>query len=411
MKDHADILVIGGGASGMAAAITAAEAGSQVILLEGKDRVGKKLLSTGNGRCNFSNDIMAADCYYDADPLFVETVLGKNCVAELLEWLKNMGIDSKLIDGRYYPRSEQASAILDALRIRMHGAGVQVMTGEKVIYLRKIHDQFEAQTNQIIYSAGKVILATGSKAAPQTGSDGTGYVLARQVGLAVKKPVPALTSLKLNESYCKSWAGVRCDGSITLLIDQKETAHDRGQLQLTSYGVSGIPAFQVSRFASRALENGKEVKAVLSFLPDKTIDETVDYLMDRKEHIGEYRLSDYLLGLLPKNLAGVMIRLSGIDKQIKVSDLTQQQVNRFASLLTSLTVSVNGTGSFAQAQVCSGGVTLESLDPVTLECNEMPGLYIAGELMDVDGMCGGYNLQWAFSSGMRAGYAAASSSY
>ena len=391
MKDHADILVIGGGASGMAAAITAAEAGSQVILLEGKDRVGKKLLSTGNGRCNFSNDIMAADCYYDADPLFVETVLGKNCVAELLEWLKNMGIDSKLIDGRYYR--------------------VQVMTGEKVIYLRKIHDQFEAQTNQIIYSAGKVILATGSKAAPQTGSDGTGYVLARQVGLAVKKPVPALTSLKLNESYCKSWAGVRCDGSITLLIDQKETAHDRGQLQLTSYGVSGIPAFQVSRFASRALENGKEVKAVLSFLPDKTIDETVDYLMDRKEHIGEYRLSDYLLGLLPKNLAGVMIRLSGIDKQIKVSDLTQQQVNRFASLLTSLTVSVNGTGSFAQAQVCSGGVTLESLDPVTLECKEMPGLYIAGELMDVDGMCGGYNLQWAFSSGMRAGYAAASSSY
>ncbi len=407
MKDHADILIIGGGASGMAAAISAAEAGSHVILLEGKDRVGKKLLSTGNGRCNFTNDIMTSDCYYDADPLFVETVLGKNGVAELLEWLKNMGIDSKLIDGRYYPKSEQASAVLDALRIRMQRAGVQVETGEKVIYLTKVQDKFEAQTNQKTYSADKVILATGSKAAPQTGSDGTGYVLARQMGLPVNKPVPALTSLKLAESFCKSWAGVRCDGSIELLVDHHTVSYDRGQLQLTSYGVSGIPAFQVSRFASRALENGEEVKAVLSFMPDKTTAETLDYLLDRKERIGEYRLSDFLLGLLPKNLAGVIIRLSGIDKQTKVCDLTPEQLNSFASLLTSLTVSVNGTGSFAQAQVCSGGVRLDAIDPVTLECKEMPGLYMAGELMDVDGMCGGYNLQWAFSSGMRAGRAAA----
>ncbi len=411
MKDLADILVIGGGASGMTAAITASESGAHVILLEGKDRVGKKLLSTGNGRCNYTNEIMTADCYYDADPLFVETVLGENCVAALLEWLKNMGIDSKMIDGRYYPKSEQASAVLDALRIRMQRAGVQTMTGEKVIYLRKENDLFEAQTNQQIYSAQKVILATGSKAAPQTGSDGTGYVLARQIGLEVKKPVPALTSLKLDEPYCKSWAGVRCDGSISLLIGGLAAASDQGQLQLTSYGVSGIPAFQVSRFASRALENGDDVKAVLSFMPDKTTAETVEYLLDRQKRIGEFRLSDFLLGLLPKNLAGVIIRLSSIDRQIKVCDLTPEQLNSIAKLLTSLTVSVSETGSFSQAQVCNGGVTLDALNPVTLECTKIPGLYIAGELMDVDGMCGGYNLQWAFSTGMRAGYAAASSAY
>ena len=409
MKHHADILIIGGGVSGMTAAIAASEAGAHVILLEGKDRVGKKLLSTGNGRCNYSNEVITADCYYDADSSFVKTVLGENCVADLLEWLRNMGIDSKLIDGRYYPKSEQASAVLDALRIRMHSSGVQVMTGEKVIYLRREHDVFEAQTNQKIYSAHKVILATGSKAAPQTGSDGTGYVLARQMGLEVKKPVPALTSLKLNEPFCKSWAGVRCDGSISILIDDHAVASDRGQLQLTSYGVSGIPAFQVSRFASRALENGKEVKAVLSFMPDKTTAEALDYLSDRQQRIGAYRLSDFLLGLLPKNLAGVMIRLSGIDKQNEVCSLTKEQLNSIAVLLTSLTVSVIGTGSFAQAQVCCGGITLNALNPVSLECKDLPGLYVAGELMDVDGMCGGYNLQWAFSSGMRAGFAAAKS--
>ena len=409
MKKHADILVIGGGVSGMAAAITASEARARVILLEGKDRVGKKLLSTGNGRCNFTNETMTADCYYDADPLFVETVLGRNCVEDLLEWLKDMGIDSKTIDGRYYPKSEQASAVLDALRIRMQRTGVQVMTGQKVIYLRKEHDLFEAQTNQQIFSADKVILATGSQAAPQTGSDGTGYVLARQTGLSVKKPVPALTSLKLDEPFCKSWAGVRCDGSISLQINGKTAASDHGQLQLTSYGVSGIPAFQVSRFASRALENREDVIAVLSFMPDKTTAETADYLLERKERIGEYRLSDFLLGLLPKNLAGVMIRLCGIDRQTQVCHLTTDQISIIAGLLTALTVRVSGTGSFAQAQVCSGGVALDELNPATLECSKSHGLYVAGELMDIDGMCGGYNLQWAFSSGMRAGYAAASS--
>ena len=408
MKNHADILVIGGGVSGMTAAVTASDAGSHVILLEGKDRVGKKLLSTGNGRCNFTNELMRTDCYYDADPRFVETVLGDHCVSDLLEWLKNMGIDSKQIDGRYYPKSEQASAVLDALRIRMKNTGVEVVTGEKVIYLRKQHDLFEAQTNQHIYTAHKVILATGSQAAPQTGSDGTGYVLARQMGLKVKKPVPALTSLKLDEPFCKSWAGVRCDGTISLLINGSMAASDQGQLQLTSYGVSGIPAFQVSRFASRALENGEEVKAVLSFMPDKTPAEAAGYLLDRKERIGDYRLGDFLLGLVPKNLAGVIIRLSGIDRQTLVSDLNADQLNILAGYLTSLTLSVSGTGSFTQAQVCSGGVTLGELNPSTLECKDIPGLYVAGELTDVDGMCGGYNLQWAFSSGMRAGIAAAS---
>ena len=408
MNKRSDILVIGGGVSGMTAAITASETGARVTLLEGKDRVGKKLLSTGNGRCNYTNEVMRPDCYYDADPLFVETVLGKDCIGDLLDWLKNMGIDSKKIDGRYYPKSEQASAVLDALRMRMQKSGVKVITEEKVIYLRKQDDLFEAQTTQQIYTADKVVLSTGSKAAPQTGSDGTGYILARQMGLRIKKPLPALTSLKLNESFCKSWAGVRCDGSISLLINGRKAASDKGQLQLTSYGVSGIPAFQVSRFASRALEEGNEVKAVLSFMPDKTTSETVSYLLDRKDRIGEYRLTDFLLGLLPKNLAGVIIRLSGVDRQTEVCDLTQEQLSIISGLLTSLTVSVNGTGSFAQAQVCSGGVLLDELNPSTLECKEIPGLYVTGELIDIDGMCGGYNLQWAFSSGKRAGYAAAS---
>lgn len=409
MKKCFDIIVIGAGPAGITASLTAAAKGRRVLLLEGNSRVGKKLLSTGNGKCNFTNETVSEEHYYShGDPL-INSVLAGFGRSELISWMRAIGIEEKTVSGRIYPRSEQASSVLDALRIQLDLSGVTVVTGAKVQYLSRNDDGlFEAQTTEKIYTGRKVILAAGSKAAPGTGSDGSGYVLARQMGLKVAKPRPALTNVHLDESFCKSWSGVRCDGQVSVLIDGVLTASDTGQLQMTSYGISGIPVFQISRYVSAALEEGREVKLELSFLPGCSRQDAVSLLESRQGTIGDYRAGDILLGVLPKNLAGVLIRLSGIDRSASVGGLSRNDIGRLASVLTSMKCRADGTGGFNQAQVCAGGILKDELDASTLECRRVPGLYAAGELIDVDGMCGGYNLQWAFSSGYTAGASASS---
>ena len=407
MSKDCDLIVIGGGVSGMSAATTAAECGLRVLLLEGRERVGKKLLSTGNGRCNFTNEAVDVSFYYDADPELIMSVIGEDEPQKLLSWMRSMGIEGKAVSGRYYPRSEQASAVLDAMRIRMERAGVRIRTGAKVLYVREAESGcFEVQTADDIFTCPKVILAAGSKAAPHTGSDGSGYVLARQLGLSVRQPLPALTGIKLDSPYCKSWNGVRCDGRITVFIDGRKTAHDTGQLQLSAYGVSGIPTFQVSRYVSKALSDGQDVTVSLSFMPDYTEEEALIFLRERSAVLYDYALSDFYLGVLPRNLASVLIRASGVDRSAKCGALSEKNLHHMAAQLTGMSARAVGTGSFEQAQVCTGGVASDQLRPGTLECVDHPGLYVTGELVDVDGMCGGYNLQWAFSSGICAGRAA-----
>lgn len=403
MSRHAQVLVIGGGASGLMAAITAAERGREVILLEGNDRVGKKILATGNGKCNFTNETIDASCYHDDDADFISSVLSRFSSEDLREWFRAAGVESTVRDGRVYPRSEQASSVLDALRMRLEASGALVVTDAKVMSVRQRESQLEVQTVRETYLVEKVILAAGSAASPKTGSDGSGYRLAEQMGLTVKEPLPALTHLKLKASFTKSWAGVRCDGSIAVCIDDDapaEIAH--GQLQLTSYGVSGIPAFEVSRYASRALASGKTVTARLDFLTD--IEGPVqEYLHRRAQTMGDYPVPQFFNGLLPRNLGGVLLRESGCDRRKTCAQLTEKELDTLAGLMTDLNLPVVGTGGFEQAQVCTGGVTLDQIDPATMACLSCPSLYVTGELTDVDGICGGYNLQWAFATGYLAG--------
>ena len=403
MSRQTQVLVVGGGAAGLMAAITAAERSRDVILLEGNDRVGKKILATGNGKCNFTNEILDPTCYHGEDTAFISAVLNRFSGRDLRAWFRSAGIESVVKDGRVYPRSEQASAVLDALRVRLEATSAQTVTDAKVMSVRQKDDLLEVQTVRETYLAGSVILAAGSAASPKTGSDGSGYRLAEQMGLRVKEPLPALTHLKLKAGFTKSWAGVRCDGSIMVCTGDKQPAgSSKGQLQLTAYGISGIPAFEVSRFASRALAEGDDVEVHIDFLTD--IDGPVeDYLRQRAQKMAPYPVSQFLNGLVPKNLAGVLLRESGCDRKKECARLTEDEIRRIASLMTDLCVPVTGTGGFEQAQVCTGGVTLDQLDPQSMACRACPSLYVVGELTDIDGICGGYNLQWAFATGHLAG--------
>lgn len=401
------VMIIGGGASGLTAAIAAARQGADVTVLEHMDRVGKKILSTGNGRCNMTNLSMRAEFYRCSQKQFPMKVLDRFSVWDTLTFFDELGIVTKNRNGYIYPNSDQASAVLDTLRLEAEHTGVKILCGCQVRSARQIKKggrrQFQVETDQGTVSGDSLILATGSKAAPATGSDGSGYELAKAFGHQIIKPLPALVQLRCEGKQYKQLAGIRCEASLKMMVDGKAVTGEEGELQLTEYGISGIPVFQISRFASVALDDGKQVTVMIDFLPSQSRDESRRFL---KKRIGrmEYRsCGDLLMGVLNKKLALVLLKLSGIRQDEAVGAVKQPQWDRLLANLKCYEAKVTSTNSFEQAQVCCGGVDTRDVRPDTMESRLVPGLYLAGELLDVDGICGGYNLQWAWSTGMIAG--------
>ena len=371
------IFVIGGGASGMAAAFWAARAGGDVTIFEHMDRVGKKLLSTGNGRCNLTNGYMAGQCFRSDNPDFPMKVIKQFGFQDTIKWFSQMGLEVRDRQGYYYPVTGA------------HGKGESGQTGQKTI------------------KGDCVILAAGSRAAPSTGSDGSGYELARSLGHRVIPPLPALVQLRCQGNYYKQLAGVRTDALLTLYAGDKEEARERGELQLTDYGLSGIPVFQISRYASKALDAQKRVVVKADFFPDRTLEETRRFLDSRKKRFPERACQDFFTGLLNKKLSLVLLKLSGIRPTEPCSAITKGQMDSLCRQLKGYQALVKSVNPFSNAQVCCGGVDTKEINPDTLESRIQKGLYIVGELLDVDGICGGYNLQWAWATGSLAGTAAA----
>jgi len=386
------ILVIGGGAAGLMAAITAARAGGKVMILEAGERVGKKLLTTGNGKCNFTNLHMEADCYHTEQPAFVERVLEQFNEKDAIAFFESLGISARVKNGYVYPRSEQAASVLDALRLELDRCHIPVAGEEKVQGMEQKGRQFQVRTSRSVYTGSRVILAAGGQAVPKTGSDGSGYALAAKLGHRIVPVIPALVQLRAKERIFKSIAGVRTQARVRILADGELLAEDTGELQLTEYGISGIPVFQVSRHAAKALMEKKQVKAILDFLPEMTEAETITYLEQRKQNHPNLQGEQFLQGLLPKKLAALCMKGTG-------GSLVQS--------LKQFTVEIEDTNGFANAQVCGGGVDMGQVSPVSCESKLVPGLYFAGEILDADGLCGGYNLQWAWSTGYLAGFHAA----
>ncbi len=403
------IAVIGGGAAGMLAAIAAADNGAEVTLYERNERVGKKILATGNGKCNFANRKLSVEAFYGGSGALVSHVINEFSVEDTLSFFENSGMMVKDKNGYLYPASEQASTVLDILCMQLFKRKIKVLCEKKVN--RIIPDK---DTNTIVIRTGKnetkydgVVVTCGGSAAPKTGSDGTGCYLAKELGHTVKPIVPALVQLRCKETYLKDIAGVRADARVNLVVDNECVAVERGELQLTDYGISGIVVFQISRIASYALLDQKQVKAYIDFLPD--ISEMEFEILREKRLKTTWKnetVEDFFTGMLNKKLMLLFIRLAGLSADEKIATADKEKINRVFILCKNFTVTVNGTNSFDNAQVSAGGV---SLDEVTyaLESKLHKGVYFAGEVLDVDGKCGGYNLQWAWSSGYVAGKNAA----
>lgn len=405
--EKANVIVIGGGASGMMAAITAAREGSKVTILEHMDRVGKKILSTGNGRCNYTNTNQDLSNYHSSDMSFVENILGQFNNFQTLKFFDRLGVLSKNRDGYIYPYSNQASTILDVLRMELFALNVNVETAVTIKMIEKRKQTFVVHAMHKDYEAESLIIATGSKAAPASGSDGSGYEYATRFGHVIVPVVPALVQLRSDNKVFKSISGVRCEANVSLFVDGLPVAEDTGELQLTDYGISGIPVFQISRFASRALYAKKRVTVYIDFFPEYEYQNLMKILNQRLKNNKERTIEDALIGMINKKLITMFIKESGINLGTKCGFITEKGIKSLVNTMNNFKVGIIGTNSFDNAQTCAGGVEVNQLNPYTLESNYVKGLFFAGEIIDVDGACGGYNLQWAWSTGYVAGKNAA----
>ena len=403
------IAVIGGGAAGMMSAIRAARAGAQVVIYERHDRVGKKILSTGNGKCNFSNEKMDVDCYYGSGRALVNVIYETFGVRETKEFFMKLGMQIKDRDGYLYPASGQASTVLDVLRYELERLSVRVHTGQQVVDIAVEQSGLTVETRdhgKEKYDA--VILACGGKAAPKTGSDGQGFLLAKKLGHRIIPTVPALVALRCEENFYKRVAGVRCDAKLTLYIDGQPVRIEQGELQWTDYGISGIPVFQLSREAAYALQERRTVAVKIDLMPElgEDDDSYSRFWAERWERQGGQTMEQFVTGLVNKKLSLFFLKIAGIKETEKAGDIALSRRKKLEELYRSFTVKVHGTNTFDQAQVCAGGVDCREVTD-TLESRIVAGLYFVGEILDIDGVCGGYNLQWAWSSGTVAGQAAA----
>lgn len=401
-----NLLVIGGGASGMMAAITAARKNQTVCIIEKLDKCGKKLLATGNGKCNFTNAYMNADCF-GADRSFIEPVLEQFSVQDCLDFFHSIGIYPKNKNGYYYPNSEQASSVVTALLQELKKLGVCIAYETTVKNIEEQEHQILVRTDQGDYTAKNILIATGLLASPKLGSDGSLIDIIKALGHRFHPILPALCGFYCKGISFKKVSGVRAQGTVTALIDGVEQAKDTGEVQFTDYGLSGIPVFQISRYLSRGIYQKSKVEIHINLLPDFDKFSLIHELNYRKSISGDQTVEYLLNGLLNQKLSLMILEKAHLDTDIFVSSLSEKEIENIAYCIQNLKVKVTNYRDYEFAQVCTGGIPLTDIEPTTFESKLVPHIYFAGEILDVDGICGGYNLHFAWASGYIAASAIA----
>ncbi|HHV39136.1 MAG TPA: NAD(P)/FAD-dependent oxidoreductase [Tepidimicrobium sp.] len=402
------VLIVGGGAAGMMAAISARERGADVTILERNNRVGRKILATGNGRCNYTNINLSIDNYHGSNPKFAYSFIARFGVEETIDFFERLGITPAIEDdGRVFPLSFQSSSVLDVLRFELEYLDIEVITDAYVVDIKKT-DRFivTLEDGRKIYG-DRVILATGGNAAPTTGSDGNGYLLARKMGHSIKEVFPGLVQLKLEGNFFRQVDGVKFQGVAGLYNRDRLIREDYGDILFTNYGISGPPILQLSRTALEHLRKKNNIELKISIVHTKSQNELYEYLQYRFAFMQRKTMERALIGLINKRLIIPILKKIKIGKDKQIAHISNEEIARLSSILTDLRFNIIEGKSWRDAQVTAGGISTDEIDNSTMESKLIRGLFFAGEIVDIDGDCGGFNLQWAWSSGYIAGQNAA----
>lgn len=390
----------------MMAAITASDKGAKVTVYEKMDRVGKKILATGNGKCNLSNTNMELNNYYTEDEEKLGRCFARFSTQDTVRFFAKQGLMVRNKEGYLYPYCEQAAVVLDVLRAAVNKRGIEVFTSvENISIFAKKNGKFAVDSTIGKKEFECVILACGSKAGVKN-ADTQGLNLAKDFGHRIVPLLPALVQVRCEGDFFKAVAGVRCKAGIALYAENKLLAKEQGELQLTDYGISGIPVFQISRVIARCLQKKENVKVLIDFLPDITGGEWEDFIRERISQYEGYSCEEFLTGMLHKKISLMLLKEYGLKNADIVDSHTKQKLLKLCYAMKEFEVIPRSTNSFEQAQVCCGGVDFKELDD-NMQSIYQPGLFMCGEMIDIDGKCGGYNLQWAWTSGYIAGTASA----
>jgi len=403
-----DIAIIGGGAAGLMAAITARRTNPSctVVILEKSARILRKLLSTGNGRCNLTNEHISPARYYGESPQFAAPALSAFGTAETLAFFDSLGVPSVCLEkGRMYPMSLQATSVADALRFEAEHFGVTILTDFAVQSAESKAGVFElAAQDKRKVRAKRLIVTTGGCAAPELGANISGYGLLESLGHSLTRTSPALCQLRTEKSIVFGLQGIKVDAAVSLLHDGKEVGATRDELLFTDQGLSGTAIFELSVL----WHVHAPLTARIDFMPDIDLDTLAAMLRTRRETLAHLAMEQYMNGLLHKKLGQALTKFAGVEKlSLPVCELSDAQIEAITRQMKQFEIAIIGPSGFKNAQVTAGGIRVSEFDPQTMASAIVPNLYAAGEVLDIYGDCGGFNLQWAWASGRAAGLHAA----
>ncbi|RRD93931.1 aminoacetone oxidase family FAD-binding enzyme [Clostridiales bacterium COT073_COT-073] len=436
MNHNTRIAIIGGGASGLMTAVLLARQGFSVTIIEQKDKIGKKLLTTGNGRCNISNRLAESRHYFSRTDNLMAYLLSEFPVTKALAFFESIGITVKELEkGKLYPYSLEAKSVVKAFLYELEYLGVPVLYQTKVTKLEKREkwlvkaeqkvEEAESKgvnegrnpktakdgkktsdkTKSLSLSFDQVILCSGGMSYAVSGSDGSGYELARKLGHTIIKPMPAIVQLVMNEKqfpYYKHLSGTKTEARVRLLdkTSKQIIRQEEEEFLFTSYGVSGPAVLLLSTNVAYAQANHQKLELSVNFFPEKTKEELAEFLLDKIEKVPHFTIEQIMEMMVPNRLIGVLLKLAQIESAKPAEEVRMPELKRLLDLLTDLRLEVVSAYQWQQAQVTAGGVSCLEVCPKTLESRKAKGLYLAGEVLDIDGDCGGFNLQWAWTSAM-----------
>lgn len=389
-----NIIIIGAGPAGMVAAINAKNENNDVTLIEKNDRIGKKLLATGNGRCNYTNLNLSEENY--SSPSFVKYTIKEFNNQDLINYFKTLGLESTIDGNRVYPITLKSNSVLNILMYWLNKKNIDIRTNTEVLEIKKNKKGFEVITNDGIFKSDVVIAAFGSKSMPASGSDGRSFEILKELGLKITQLKPALTQIKLESKYLKHLKGTKVIGMAKLFEKDKKIYERFGEILFTDYGISGPPILDLSVNISE--NNFIEVPII------NNVDEnTIEMLYSRYYMFPDFSLEEYLMGIVDKKFIHYIIDSLNLDKKVAMNMIPMSDFENIAEVLLKSRFKVIGSTGFKNSQVTRGGVDLSEVNPYDYSCKKIENLYIIGEALNIDGDCGGYNLQFAFSCGYRLG--------